>query len=214
MTTREHGTVGRYNHGPGPGNGPGCRCDACGTAKSDYARRVYRHRAYGRWQPRALTDATGTVRRLQALSAVGWSRSRLARRLGMSPRNMSRLIRGSRVRFETARAVRGLYDELWATAPPAGTRGDSISAARARNVAERSGWPPPMAWDDDLIDDPAARPGPGWKRGGRTTRRTTDLAEDARELTGQGYTPKLAAARLGVTDDALQQALRRTKAAA
>ena len=32
MTTHEHGTRARYVHGPGPGTGPGCRCDHCTAA--------------------------------------------------------------------------------------------------------------------------------------------------------------------------------------
>ena len=33
--TREHGTRARYVHGPGPGKGPGCRCDECTAANLD-----------------------------------------------------------------------------------------------------------------------------------------------------------------------------------
>ena len=31
-------------------------------------------------------------------------------------------------------------------------------AERARSTAKRKGWAPPMAWDDDTIDDPQAKP--------------------------------------------------------
>ncbi|MGO5480449.1 hypothetical protein ACTQVS_09920, partial [Anaerovoracaceae bacterium HCP3S3_H6] len=31
-------------------------------------------------------------------------------------------------------------------------------STRVRNYAERQGWAPPAAWDDDTIDDPTATP--------------------------------------------------------
>lgn len=108
----------------------------------------------------ALVDGTGTRRRLTALVAVGWSQSRLAERLGMDSTNLNRLllkVEGP-VRCSTARATRALYDELWNQQPPQDQHRQKISANRARNYARDRGWAPPMAWDDDTIDDPRARP--------------------------------------------------------
>lgn len=107
----------------------------------------------------ALVDGTGTRRRLQALVALGWSQSKLGRRLGILPTNMTPLVTGQR-RFvvATADAVRDLYDELSMQLPPQDDHRDRIAASRARNLARRNGWLPPLAWDDDLIDDPAHTP--------------------------------------------------------
>lgn len=105
-----------------------------------------------------VIDATGTVRRLRALVALGWSQAKLAQRLGLTPSNFTTTINADRVLVRTARAVRGLYDELWNQAPPEDTHREKLAASRARNLASARGWVSPLAWDDDSIDDPAARP--------------------------------------------------------
>lgn len=99
-------------------------------------------------------DAAGTRRRLQALVALGWPQSELARRLGLNSRHMNRFIASKRVSTDRARQVRALYGQMWDTAPPEenGYQRRDTRAARAR--ARREGWPLPGAWDDDLIDLP------------------------------------------------------------
>jgi DNA-binding transcriptional regulator YdaS (Cro superfamily) len=68
----------------------------------------------------APVAAAGTCRRLQALAAAGWSAQCLAGRLGVSKTHVCKVIRGRypRVTAATARAVRGLCDELWDRPPP------------------------------------------------------------------------------------------------
>jgi hypothetical protein len=105
-----------------------------------------------------VIDATGTVRRLCALVALGWSQAKLAQRLDITPSNFTTTINADRVLVRTARAVRGLYDELWNRQPPEDTHREKVAASRARNLARARGWVSPLAWDDDTIDDPAARP--------------------------------------------------------
>lgn len=106
----------------------------------------------------AVIDATGTTRRLRALVAQGWSQAKLGARLGITPNNFTSTINAERVLVRRALAVRGLYDELWNQAPPEETHRDKIAASRARNLARSRGWASPLAWDDDSIDDPTARP--------------------------------------------------------
>lgn len=154
---------------------------------------------------RVLTGATGTQRRLQALIAAGWPPAYLADALGADRNNFYRLLTRDQVRAATARAVRELYDDLWDTPPPAGPY-KSAASARARDTAASRGWPPPAAWDDDTIDNPAARPAPGWQRSRLTS---ADLADEARDLLGQGLTRDLAAQRLGRTRYAVDKALAR-----
>lgn len=102
-------------------------------------------------------DATGTRRRIQALVTIGWSQSRIGHRLGMEPGNFNRTIKSARVNADTARKTRALYEELW-NQPQTGTdQRSKISVARAKNYAKAHGWVPPLAWDDETIDDPAAR---------------------------------------------------------
>jgi transcriptional regulator with XRE-family HTH domain len=106
----------------------------------------------------APVDATGTRRRIQALVAMGWSQSKIAARLGVQPTNLGKTMNGDKVHAATARAVRALYDELWDRQPPEVTHHDRVAASRARNHARTHDWVSPLAWDDDEIDDPQARP--------------------------------------------------------
>lgn len=161
-----------------------------------------------RWEPASRTsvDATGTHRRLQALATLGWSDSKLAARLGMASCNYGRMMRTDRVYARTAAAVRALYDELWQVPPPENDHRDRIAASRARNRATLLHWAPPLAWDDDTIDDPKARA--HGVQGGQQRRRDA-LVEDITELLDQGGTVASVCARLGVQRSNLQRSLYR-----
>lgn len=145
-----------------------------------------------------LVDRCGTQRRLRALIALGWTARYLTRRLGMSSRTIGTVTAdlGAPVRVSTRARVAALYDEL-ALAIPAPSRGTTI----ARGVARRNGWVPPLAWDDDAIDDPAATPDlgqqgdyPAWER----------VLEDYQD-TWDAHTGNITAAaqRLGVCERGL-----------
>jgi transcriptional regulator with XRE-family HTH domain len=123
-------------------------CQPCRDAAAAYE---YRRtaRAYLTHQP-LMVDVTGTRRRIRALARIGWSLHEVARRLGVPVQSLSRAHRHSgHVRLATAQKVAALYDELSMTPGP---------SVHARCHAERQGWPPPLAWDDDDIDNPTARP--------------------------------------------------------
>jgi transcriptional regulator with XRE-family HTH domain len=159
-------------------------------------------------------DATGTRRRLQALVASGWSRSKLGERLGIEPTEMSQTLRRERVTAGRAQAVADLYDELWKRQPPESEWRDKIAAARSRNYAREHGWAPPLAWDDDQMDQPDAQPAEGWRRSASTRRTAAELAEEAADVMRQGHTIDQAAERLGVHRSAIEHATRRAAAAA
>lgn len=108
--------------------------------------------------PRALVDATGTHRRLQALIALGWSRTKLAEHLGLERNTVGRYMTRPKVYASTAADVRDLYDRLWNVLPPSSSKWDVSALVAARREAARSRWAPPLAWDEETIDDPAARP--------------------------------------------------------
>ena len=59
----------------------------------------------------------------------------------------------SRITVKTARTVSAMYDRLSMQPAP-----ESITAARTRLWASRKGFAPPLAWDDETIDDPMAEP--------------------------------------------------------
>lgn len=144
-----HGTVSRLLYGSG--GLPPTRHVHLNTAERIMAVRAMDVVADG-----AQIDGAGTARRLQALVAVGWTLSELGRRLGVAPSNMPRLVRGGKVTAGMARKVRALYSRLWDREPPAATARQRAAAEHARTMAAERRWPPPAAWDDELIDLPAA----------------------------------------------------------
>jgi transcriptional regulator with XRE-family HTH domain len=98
--------------------------------------------------------SSGTIRRLQALVAAGWSQSKLARELGMNPSNFTGVMVRPECQTRTARAVSDLYERLAPVPPPEDSHRDRIAASRARNRASAAGWPPPLWWDPEDLDDP------------------------------------------------------------
>ena len=105
----------------------------------------------------------------------------------------------------TAETTKRIYDECWATAPTAHNHHEQAGITRARTVAAHYGWVPPLAWDDDTIDDPGAHPDLGQPTG----RDTRARVEDAIELFDAGEIPERIAARLGITLSTLTQNVRR-----
>ncbi len=156
--------------------------------------------------PTSKVDATGTHRRLQALGALGWSGARLAARLGLSRANYGAMMGTPRVTARRAADVVRLYDELWQTPPPEDTVRDRQAATRTRRHAAAAGWVPPLAWDDDTIDDPAARP--AGVDGVQASRRDRLIA-DVEELLADGATVAAACERLGRKRAALSRSLQR-----
>ncbi|WP_344861629.1 hypothetical protein [Planomonospora alba] len=151
---------------------------------------------------RVPVDATGTRRRVQALMRQGWSMPRIAAQIGSSREALSRMIQRRTVIARIARAVRDVYDELWDVPAPARTAADVRSVNRTKALAVRCGYVTGMAWDDDTIDDPNARPDLGAR-----VSRDQALSEDSDWLmTTQGLTVEQAAERLGVTRDYLDKA--------
>lgn len=150
----------------------------------------------------ALVDVTGTRRRLRALLVIGHSHAEMARRLGTTAQRLNVVVHDTgpvTVTRHTAAGVRGLYDQLWAVPG---------SSPRARAAAQARGWVPPLGWDDDDIDDPAAapaQPGPATVR--RRHQRVRELAEDLAFLLDTGTSYAEAAARLGVTENYLRYTL-------
>lgn len=161
--------------------------------------------------PGVLVSAAGTRHRIQALVAGGWSQAQLAGQLKTPPGHVGTLLRDARVTAATAAAVRELYERLWSQPPPEDDHRTRIAVSRARNYAAAGGWAPPMAWDDEELDNPDGQPAEGWRRSTRTTRPSAELAKDAAELIRQDYTHEQAADRLGVTKAALERALYRAQ---
>lgn len=132
---------------------------ATAEKRARHAAQLARNRAaqYLRRGAPLHVPACGTTRRLQALHALGWTGKDLAARLGVSPDRVSQLTteQSPTVRPETRETVRRLYDALSMTVPD---HHPAWLLARNRRNAERKGWTVPLAWDDDVIDDPNGRP--------------------------------------------------------
>lgn len=131
-------------HGTHRGYVVGCRMLCCVGAHTRYMK-LYR---MGRI-PR-LIPATGTVRRIQALQALGWSYGHIGAVVGKSDNWAYMISRSPSVTTTTATLVARTYDELSMRVPPGGY------ADRTRRRARAKGWAPPLAWDD--IDDPNEQP--------------------------------------------------------
>lgn len=100
-------------------------------------------------------DATGSRRRLQALAAMGYALRTLGKELDWNPVNVYEFARGnqSKVYAATADKVAALYDRL-SMIPPENTRAAKV----VRTHARKKGFVPPLAWDEETIDDPEAIP--------------------------------------------------------
>lgn len=152
----------------------------------------------------AVVDGTGTARRVQALHTLGWSVAKIAERAGLDRARLDRTLHGGDTLVETRDAVAAAYDALWATPAPTGTKWERIAASAARNTATRNRWAPPLAWDDDTIDNPEATPDLGEPAG-----RAKFEVEDIEWVLQNDpvATAEQVAHRLGVTKDAIQQRL-------
>lgn len=137
---RRHGTVNAYfKHG--------CRCDDARKARTRYEKR----RIAG-LNPPGYVPALGTIRRLRALVAIGYTSTWLAEELGWKLTVVLRLTNhrapeSRTVHVDTRDQVAALFERRCMI-----PGGNDRSRARAR----KQGWRPPLAWDD--IDNPAEKP--------------------------------------------------------
>ena len=108
----------------------------------------------GNLAPGTAIPSLGTVRRLQALYAIGYDGRTLAGFLGLSDSNeIARALRSPTVSRARADAVAALYDRVSMTPPQPTTRYEKAAVTRALNQARARGWVPPLAWDDIDLDE-------------------------------------------------------------
>ncbi|OHU55975.1 hypothetical protein BKG83_17525 [Mycobacteroides chelonae] len=108
--------------------------------------------AYVLASPEAFIDSTGTTRRLRALARVGYGGPQITEMLGIDDRGrFCDLYSGRAKHIKAGRAmeVAVLFKRLELTEGP---------SRIARDRAIKKGWPLPLQWDEDTIDDPAAKP--------------------------------------------------------
>ncbi|QDH93400.1 helix-turn-helix DNA binding domain protein [Gordonia phage Dolores] len=143
--------------------------------------------------------ALGTRRRLQALIAHGYSQAEINRRFGLAADNLTELIRGERNYVDplTERRVTALFRELQLTPGP---------CTRARNRGKKNGWPLPLDWDEDHIDDPNYQAERSHVRSiVRDPERIEWRKERVAALTAAGYSAEEIAAQLRCTARTVQR---------
>lgn len=103
--------------------------------------------------PGNRVDATGTRRRICAMLALGWSMAEQVRVAGLvDPSPWQRIPQQECVVPRTRELAQLVYDKLSMTVPTA------RSAEWVRAFARKHRYFPPLAWDDDTIDDPDVLP--------------------------------------------------------
>jgi transcriptional regulator with XRE-family HTH domain len=98
------------------------------------------------WAP-----AIGLTRRLRALSTLGWRQSDIATESGVAISVINELMAGNQKVCMRGHAadLRACYERLSMRVGP---------SAKTRGLALKKGWVSSLAWDDDAIDDPSAKP--------------------------------------------------------
>lgn len=113
----------------------------------------------------------GLRRRVQALSAVGWSHHHIAAELGVTVHALRCTLRSDRCPPRRWDAVVEVYERLCMRPGP---------SDKARQIARVYRWAPPLAWDEDAIDNPHAGPA----RAGRARRSLVDDIAVQRAIIG------------------------------
>lgn len=135
----------------------------------------------------ALVPTIGSVRRLQALVAIGHTYGDLA--ADTKEAHMFRAMAQGGVRSISAVRARRIIDLFDRNAMTPGPRIGN------RTLANTRGYPPPLAWDDDM-DDPAANPCAGSELASRHSRMLV--------LYRRGMNDRQIAREMSVTPDAVR----------
>lgn len=148
-----------------------------------------------------LVRSEGTVRRLRALIAIGYRQDELQGMLRCSAPGLSLIMNGGRglVRVGFAVDVDRVFQQCQLV---------PRSDVRSINRAKRLGWVPPLAWDEDTIDDPDAEPILVERSG------DDDWFGTLMELRELGLSDRDAAERMGLKLNTLASRLRRLAEAA
>ena len=159
---------------------------------------------FNRPNPVGFVPNIGARRRVRALLAIGWRHTDLSAKAGFSTGTLLSQV-GDWISKRKHDAVKAVYDELWST------QGPSTRRPKGPDYA------PPLAWDDDTIDDPAATPDLGIKvaKQGRPSKKVEKvsyleaIAEDVDFLARTGATTEEIAERTGSDWASIERSLYR-----
>jgi hypothetical protein len=133
-----------------------------------------------------LLPTAGTSRRIRGLQAIGWPQHAIGGQLRVFTSEIARNHRAAWVSSLRAAAISEVFEQWQLTVGPS-----ALTAERAKTA----GWPVPLAWNEDTIDDPDAKPHTAGHR--RTYAR---FAERYAELIDLGErNEERIATRLGIT---------------
>lgn len=132
-------------------------CDPCLRAEARYEQARQLDILNGR--PRRI-PAAGIQLRIRALVALGHSFARIGEALEMTLSGAWSLAHQDKAYSwaTTAAKVDTLYEAWSMQLPPGETMPERKAAKYARTVAGKHGWLPPLALDDDRLDDPTYQP--------------------------------------------------------
>lgn len=172
-------------------------CDPCARAGSRYRQERILRALSGN---AATVPAVGSLRRIQALHALGWTGPQIAEAADISINTMRSIgyHDSGTVRTTTAAKIDAAYERL------AMVRPEGKYADRARRMARRRGWAPPLAFDN--IDDPSERPDDAGYRPVKN-RENAEMAAEIDHLLGLGVSLHHAAKQLGVSVEAVEKAI-------
>lgn len=157
-------------HGTNRGYNAGCRDTCCKTGHAQF-RKHARNRLYLERRNSLTTTTQGTLRRLEALMALGWSTRQLDTLLDRQPTYTANLMLRCTtdptrlIYLTTHQQIAALYDRLSMTLPPTDTAERRQIVTRTRNLAARRGYAPPLAYDDidtDTAPTRGPRHSPDW----------------------------------------------------
>lgn len=170
---------------------------ACGSCKRAAAAAEARYVMLRNQGVQSRVSPIGTQRRLRALVAMGYTWRALDSHLGYH--NMAEKWGNQPLRYvfpSTVAKVSAVYEKLSMTLPPNTSAAERAGVTKARGLARRKGWAPPLAWDD--IDDPSEQPTDWHYVSG-------DRHTDLDELIERGVGVHEAARVLGISVKALEK---------
>lgn len=154
---------------------------------------------YDRVTDEGFVPRVGAQRRVRALFSQGWTDAALTGRTGTPPGSFRAVASRPGRRWISARwwrLVAKTYDELWNRAGPHEPN---------RRHAKRYGWQPPMAWDEESIDDPLA--GPWTKAEDHAASVDIDVVAVERAVAGTRSTPLSPAELIAVVERLADRAM-------
>lgn len=185
-------------HGTTAGYSQGCRHHCCRTAHTKWAA-ARRTKLYLLRTDSLKVSPVGTVRRIQALMALGWSQAEISKALGKTHTYAGKLMRQDtdEILRSTAEHVARVFDRMCMTTPDRSTPFRAAMVARSIRHARAMGYAPPLAYDN--IDNPDERP-QGWEY-----QPLADRREQLEELVERGVGLHVAIAELGISEDSIER---------